>query len=177
MFALHRIGTPAARAAVRAALDDRDAGVRVAAARSVGLAKDAAALPVLLRAVVTDAPAVRRQSATALEQIGKVEAVPALLKASQDPADRFVEHAVIHALIALREPAPLVTALESASSNERRAALIALDQMGGLRAPAVGSRAGPTSSRNTCGRSWCPATTRSGAPASGRPHIIRAGPS
>ena len=103
VFALHRIGTPAAREAVRAALEDRDPVVRVAAARSVGLARDAAALPALLRAVVTDAPAVRRQAATALEQIGKVEAVPTLLKASQGPADRFVEHAVIHALIALRE--------------------------------------------------------------------------
>ena len=131
VFALHRIGTPSAREAVRAALADRDPGVRVAAARSVGLARDAAALPVLLRAVVTDAPAVRRQAAIALEQIGQPEAVPALLKASQDPADRFVEHAVIHALTALREPAPLVTALGSASHNERRAALIALDQMAG----------------------------------------------
>ena len=131
VFALHRIGTPSARESVRAALADRDPGVRVAAARSVGLARDAAALPVLLRAVVTDAPAVRRQTAIALEQIGQPEAVPALLKASQDPADRFVEHAVIHALTALREPAPLVTALASASHNERRAALVALDQMAG----------------------------------------------
>ena len=131
VFALHRIGTSSAREAVRAALADRDPGVRVAAARSVGLARDAAALPVLLRAVVTDAPAVRRQAAIALEQIGQPEAVPALLKASQDPADRFVEHAVIHALTALREPAPLVTALGSASHNERRAALVALDQMAG----------------------------------------------
>lgn len=131
VFALHRIGTPLARDAVRAALGDRDAGVRVAAARSVGLSRDAAAVPILLRAVVTDAPAVRRQAATALEQIGQPEAVPALLKAAQNPADRFVEHAVIHALIGLRQTAPLVTALQSPSSNERRAALIALDQMPG----------------------------------------------
>jgi putative membrane-bound dehydrogenase-like protein len=132
VFALHRIGTPAAREAVRAALGDRDPVVRVAAARSIGLARDEAALPALLRALVTDAPAVRRQVATALEQIGRDEAVPALLKASQTPADRFVEHAVIHALISLREAAPLVTALGSASANERRAALIALDQMGAV---------------------------------------------
>ena len=100
----------------------------------------------LLRAVVTDAPAVRRQAATALEQIGQPEAVPALLKASQDPADRFVEHAVIHALTALREPAPLVTALGSASHNERRAALVALDQMAGPSPSGFGDRsgAGPT---------------------------------
>ena len=133
VFALHRIGSPAAREATRAALTDRDVAVKVAAARSIGLAKDAAALPALLRAVVTDAPAVRRQAATALEQIGDAQAVPALLKASQDPADRFVEHAVIHALIGLRASPPLITALSSSSANERRAALIALDQMSGPR--------------------------------------------
>lgn len=131
VFSLHRVGTPAAREAVRAALADRDASVRVAAARSVGLARDEAALPTLLRLVVTDAPAVRRQSATALGQLGKAEAVPALLKASQAPGDRFLEHAIIHALITLKQPAPLVTALGSASLSERRAALIALDQMDG----------------------------------------------
>lgn len=131
VFALHRIGTPAAREAVRASLTDRDPAVRMAAARSVGLAKDAAALPALLRAVVTDAPAVRRQAAIALEQIGNTDAVPALLEASRAPADRFVEHAVIHALMTLRDPAPLVTALTSSSIAERRAALIALDQMAG----------------------------------------------
>lgn len=129
VFALHRIGSTAARVAVRAALTDREPSVRVAAARSIGLAKDEAALPDLLRLVVADAPAVRRQVATALEQIGRPEAVPALLKASQDPADRFVEHAVIHALISLRQPERLITALGSSSAAERRAALIALDQM------------------------------------------------
>jgi putative membrane-bound dehydrogenase-like protein len=131
VFALHRIGSATSREAVRTALADRHAVVRVAAARSVGLARDAAALPTLLKLVVTDEPSVRRQAATALEQLGEDAAVPALLKASQDPADRFVEHAVIHALIGLRQSAPLVSALASSSVHERRAALIALDQMPG----------------------------------------------
>ena len=131
VFALHRVGTASARVAVRQALQDRDPMVRVAAARSIGLAKDEAALPALLRAVVTDQPAVRRQAATALGQIGRTEAVPALLEAARHPADRFVDHAVVHALITLREPAPLVTALGATSASQRRSALIALDQMGG----------------------------------------------
>lgn len=130
VFALHRVGTPRARTHVREALADRDPIVRIAAARATGLARDAAALPALLQAVTTDTPAVRRQSAIALEQIGRVEAVPALLKASRDAGDRFVDHAIVHALIVLRQTAPLVTALDSPSLAERRAALVALDQIG-----------------------------------------------
>lgn len=131
VFGLHRIGTTAARAAVRAAFADPDIDVRVAAARSVGLARDRAALPALHLAVVQDAPAVRRQAATALEQVGDAASVPVLLEAARNLPDRFVEHAVIHALIALRQPAPLVTALASPSPAVRRAALVALDQMEG----------------------------------------------
>lgn len=131
VFALHRIGSTAARAAVRAALVDRELDVRVAAARAVGLARDASALPALLRAVVNDQPAMRRQAATAIEQIGDAVAVPALLKSAQDVPDRFLEHALVHALIGLRQPAPLITALSSSSVSVRRAALVALDQMGG----------------------------------------------
>ncbi len=146
VFALHRIGSSSARDAVRAALDDRAPDVRVAAARAVGLSRDEAALPVLLRAVVTDVPAVRRQAATALGQIGRREAVPTLLKAAREPADRFVEHAIIHALVTLRDAAPLVTALRSDSPAERRAALIALDQMPGPgSASSSGSAANPVS--------------------------------
>ena len=131
VFAMHRIGSPSARDAIRRALQDRDIAVRTAAARSIGLARDATALPELLRLVTTDVPAVRRQAATALEQLGRAEAVPALLQAARAPADRFIEHAVIHALIGLRESAPLVSALESPDASVRRAALIALDQMRG----------------------------------------------
>ena len=77
----------------------------------------------------SDEAAGRRQAAEALGRIGDVGAVEALLAVSAQPADRFVEHALIYALIRLRDPEPLVSALKDNSPAVRKAALIALDQM------------------------------------------------
>lgn len=129
VFALHRIGTPEAAAAVRAALGDADAIVRTAAARAAGLSRDREAVPVLERIVRDDAAGVRRQAATALGQIGAPTSVPALIGAAARPGDRFVQHAITHALITLADTAPLVEALTHASADVRRTALVALDQM------------------------------------------------
>lgn len=129
VFALHRIGTPASRQAVRGALHDSSVDVRTAAARAVGLARDAAAIDRLSTLVARDEPPARRQAATALGQIGDARAVPALLAGAAVPGDRFVEHAVIHALTTLGAGAPLTAALGHRLPAVRRAALIALDQM------------------------------------------------
>lgn len=129
VFALHRIGTPAAREAVRTALSDARPVVRVAAARASGLARDADALPLLERLVRTDVPAVRRQAATALGQIGHSSSASALLDAAGTSLDdRFVQHAVTHALIGLGDTDVLTRALTHTSPAVRRVALIALDQ-------------------------------------------------
>ena len=129
VFALYRIGTPAAKGAVRSALADRSPVVRTAAARLVGMSRDPAAVDRLMAMVRKEAPPVRRQAATALGQIGDRRAIPALIRASADADDRFVEHAVIYSLITLGDPNPLVAALDDPSPAVRRAALIALDQM------------------------------------------------
>jgi len=129
VFALHRIGNAPAREAVRSALSDADLQVRVAAARAVGLARDKAAVGRLQQLITTDLPAVRRQAATALGQMGATEAVPALLAAAGKTSDRFVNHALIYALITLNQPQPVAQALSSPSPAIREAALIALDQM------------------------------------------------
>lgn len=129
VFALSRIGSAAARAAVRDGLDDSRVGVRVAAARAVGLARDVAAVERLERLVRDDAPPVRRQAATALGQIGRPSSAPALVAAAAAGGDRFVQHAVTHALIGLPEAAPALTeALTHPAPEARRVALIALDQ-------------------------------------------------
>jgi putative membrane-bound dehydrogenase-like protein len=126
VFALARIG---AQPAVRAALSDGHFVVRIAAARMAGLARDREAVTRLMEMVDKDSPPARRQAATALGQIGESRAVPALIAASANPEDRFVEHSIIYSLITLKTPEPLVEALHSQNAKVRKAALIALDQM------------------------------------------------
>jgi len=123
--------TRAAAEGVRAALSDPNLVVRVAAARMAGLSRDPQAVERLMQMVRQDAPAARRQAATALGQIGDARAVAALLDAAADPDDRFVEHAIIYSLITLRAPGPAAEAMKSSSPRVRQAALIALDQMDG----------------------------------------------
>ncbi len=131
VFALYRINTPNALKEVRTALDDASVVVRTAAARVLGLAKNKEAVDKLMEIVQKDKPPVRRQAATALGQIGDNRAVGVLLNAAADSSDRFVEHAIIYALINLKNPSPLIDALTHSSSYVRKAAVIALDQMDG----------------------------------------------
>ncbi len=129
VFALYRIGTAPALAGVRAALTDADIQVRVAASRAVGLARDAAAMPMLIHMLGNRDLSTRRQAATALGQLGVAKAVPALLSAAAKNDDRFVRHALIYSLITLNQPQPVAAALTNLSPLVREAALIALDQM------------------------------------------------
>ncbi|HUQ94224.1 MAG TPA: PVC-type heme-binding CxxCH protein [Bryobacteraceae bacterium] len=131
VFALYRIGTAEALAAVRAALTDADFRVRLAASRCAGMAADRDAVDRLTAMARREHPAARRQAIAALGQIDDPRAVPALLAASANPGDRFVEHSTIYSLIGLKQPAPLQEALHHSQLRVRKAALIALDQMEG----------------------------------------------
>jgi putative heme-binding domain-containing protein len=111
------------------ALRDPDPSVRQAAIHTAGLHRDASALIRLEEVVRTDVPHLKREAATALGRIGKSEAVPALLEAVRAGGDRFLEHALIFALIRIGSRDALVPALQDPSANVRRASLIALDQM------------------------------------------------
>ncbi|MEO8416488.1 MAG: PVC-type heme-binding CxxCH protein, partial [Ginsengibacter sp.] len=132
VFILYRINNPEAMDMVRETLDDKSAIVRTAAARVLGLSKDQQSVTKLMEMVQTEKAPVRRQAATALGQIGDTRAVSALVKASFNPDDRFVEHAIIYALITLKSPGPLVRALGDTAATIQKAVLIALDQMDGL---------------------------------------------
>lgn len=57
--------------------------------------------------------------------------VPALLAAAGEPSDRPLEHSLIYALIEIADPKATAEGLKSPSPRTRRAAMIALDQMGG----------------------------------------------
>jgi HEAT repeat protein len=64
-----------------------------------------------------------------LGQIGEPSAIPALLKAADGGKDRFVEHAIIYALISMNQPDLVKKGLADPSDDVKKAALIALDQM------------------------------------------------
>ena len=131
VWALARIERPEARALVRSALDDPDESVRLAAAHTAGLNRDPAARPQLLARLADDTPAVRRNAATALGRLRHPEAVPALLAALRQGGDRFLEHALIYALIQIADREATLKGLADADPRVRRGALIALDQMDG----------------------------------------------
>ena len=118
-----------ARAAIRIALRDADPSVRQVACRGVASAGDMAAIEQLLEIVRIDKPAIRREAATTLGRLGDVKAVPTLLKALESTHDRVNEHALIYALYEINDSASTTAGLGSASTNVRRGALLALDQM------------------------------------------------
>ena len=129
VWALTRIADQGARAATHAALADRDLTVRQAAStpRPCG-ATPARAPPFGQRWIPV--PAVQRVAAEALGRIGDAAAVPELLATAARPLDRALEHSVTYALIEIANPAATRSGLSAASARTRRAALVALDQMG-----------------------------------------------
>jgi putative membrane-bound dehydrogenase-like protein len=129
VFGLGRIATPAALNFARAKLGDAEAQVRTAAARVAGMNKDREAVERLMQMAKSDELPVRAQAATSLGQIGEARAVPALLAAAADAEDRFVEHAMIYALIQLKDAVRLQASLNAKEPRVRKAALIALDQL------------------------------------------------
>jgi putative membrane-bound dehydrogenase-like protein len=131
VWALNRIESGAARAAVRAALADKEESVRLTAANVAGLQRDADAGSRLLALLKSDTPPVRREAATALGRLGKVDAVPVLFDALRTGGDRYLEHALIYALIEIGNRGATLEGLSDPSPLVRRAAVIALDQMDG----------------------------------------------
>ncbi len=127
--ALHRQGSKPAREAIRAALTHPAPEVRIAAARSTGRAADQAAIQPVLAGLRAKHPAVSREMATALGQMGCRSATVALADAAARSADAHHDHAIIRSLIQLNVPEALFDRLQNGSPKTRRAALIALDQV------------------------------------------------
>jgi putative heme-binding domain-containing protein len=134
IWALCRISGAESRAAIRAALADRDASVRHAAVHSAALERDSLASKALMRAAVEDEMPVRLKAAEALGRIGKADGVPALLECVRKGGDRFLEHAALYSLIRINDAKATRGALADPNPRLRQAGLIALDQMkdGGL---------------------------------------------
>ncbi|MBI2807359.1 MAG: HEAT repeat domain-containing protein [Planctomycetes bacterium] len=124
-----RIDDADARRFVRGFVRDKDLSVKLAAIHSVGLYRDAKALPALLAVVAKDHPAAQRQAATALGRLRHPDAIGPIMEAVKQGGDRFLEHALIYALIQIDHREKTAAYLNDASPLARRAALIALDQM------------------------------------------------
>jgi putative membrane-bound dehydrogenase-like protein len=126
-----RIDRPEARAAVRAVLAVGDETARQAALHSASAWRDREAVPQLVALLKGPSLHNRRAAAEALGRIGDRSAVPALLAAAGEPADRVLEHSLTYALIEIADPGATAAGLRSGNTRTRRAALVALDQMGG----------------------------------------------
>ena len=126
---MYRLKFPEATEIILHGLHDKSENVRTAACRVLGLGREAKALESLMETVQSDTDPVRRQAATALGQLGDKRAISALLKAAENSKDRFVEHAIVYALISLNSTESLLVALDNPSQSVKKVALIALDQM------------------------------------------------
>jgi len=131
VWTLTRIQTPQARTAVRIALSDPDQSVALAALHSASLWRDKTALKQLLTIVASGSAPAQRAAAEALGRLGQSDAVPPLLAAARQPHDRILEHSLIYALIEIGDAKSTAKGLDTDSPYEKRAALIALDQMDG----------------------------------------------
>jgi putative heme-binding domain-containing protein len=130
VWALCRMREPGARAAIREALGDQDASVRQAAVHAAGLERDAGASAALMELVVKDEPPIRLKAAEALGRIGRSDAVPPLLASvRRGGLDRFLEHALIYALLRINDPKAIRPALDDFNPRVRQAVLVALDQI------------------------------------------------
>ncbi|MBX6315175.1 MAG: HEAT repeat domain-containing protein, partial [Isosphaeraceae bacterium] len=117
LWALDAINTPEARQAIRAALHDNEAALRLQAARSAGIRRDREALA-SLGALLKDADAaIRREAAIALGKMGDPEAGPWLYEALGDP-DPFAAWSIRSAIRALK--AWDAARLEAALRDPRR---------------------------------------------------------
>ena len=130
IWTLARIDHPDARAMVRAVLADPDDDVRQTALNVISLWCDRAATRELVHTLETGTPLNRRVAAEALGRTGDPAAIAPLLKAAEKPVDRFLQHAIIYALIELNDPDVVARqGLGSDNPHVLQATLVALDQI------------------------------------------------
>lgn len=136
VWSLTRIATAAARAALRPALDDRDARVRQAACHGVGLMADQAAVPALEARLQDESALVRREAAQALGQLQAREALGPLAAVAAG-ADAALSHALVLSLQESGSHDELLALLSAAGPAGKRSLLLALDRLAPERVPAA----------------------------------------
>lgn len=129
VWTLTRMDSKSSRQALREALNDKILSVRLAATHALGLMRDSHSHDTFIGLLIAEAPELRREAATALGRIKAEKAIPALLHSLVDIKDRFLEHALIYAMIVIDSPEKTSIGLAHAIPQVQRGALIALDQM------------------------------------------------
>ena len=130
VWALSRINTDSSVAEIRKALDDKSESVRQAVVRSLGVVKDTGSVAALVELFQNDIAPIRLTAASALSKIGDAQAVPALLAGlAREDNDDYLMHGQIHALIRINEFDATRAGLTAESTQVRRSALTALEQM------------------------------------------------
>lgn len=137
-----RMNSPASGDVLRAALADESEAVKLAATHALATRGwgDSASIETLAKLAVSGAPPLRREAATALGRIGvkgralssadaKIVLVALFDSLRAGITDRYLEHALIYALIRIDDAAGTAEYLNDPNPQVRRAALIALDQM------------------------------------------------
>ncbi|MCC6794841.1 MAG: HEAT repeat domain-containing protein [Candidatus Hydrogenedentes bacterium] len=129
-YLLGQIATPEAQKELRDLVMKRSDPRSVAyAAYVLGLIGNADSTEALVGCLEKENPSVRRNAALSLGRLKATSAVASLLKVSNESNDRFVEHAIIYALIEINDSNKLLEALNSENPAARKAAFIALDQL------------------------------------------------
>jgi len=128
VWALARSGSEPARAALRKCLAVSNPELVALAARALGRIHDTQAGPALIPLLRHPASHVQFAAAEALAHCGSGQSSPALLARLAGDVDRFLEHALVHALYRLVDASQLTAALEHPSPRVQHAALRLLDQ-------------------------------------------------
>jgi putative membrane-bound dehydrogenase-like protein len=117
LWCLSRMHGPDARAGIRSFLSDPDPEVRIAAMEAVALSRDADAAEGLLLQLRSGHPRLQSTAAMAMGRIGDRRFIGPLLELAENATDRFLFHAVAHALFEIGDPALLPPASASAAAK------------------------------------------------------------
>jgi len=128
IWALAGCTDPSSLQPLQQALESDQSKVVMTAARALGLRGEKNCSARLCELLSTSEPPVRRAAADALARCGQPGAVPALLGALPSEPDRFLEHALIHAIYCLASEQQLLSALADPDPAVQRCALMLLDQ-------------------------------------------------
>src|SRR5262249_21329536 len=128
VWTLSVIPDPGALPPLRAALFDPNEEVACAAARSLAVRTDREATADLVRLLSVGRPRIRLAAAEALARCAGPDALPELWHALAAAPDRFLNHALVHAVHRLADAEALQAALDRPEPTIQAAALLLLDQ-------------------------------------------------